>query len=152
MIWTTPSSCGLQTSQTLMAIFRHFALRVFFLVLPAAVHNLCFMLPYSAISKTPTRLNVTTDMPSNVYMNNIISGCQASHQAVIYYKSTRAIMQRAHFNLCPWASNCQELKFLVAAGNVDGSNITVSGMLKVTLCILLWRQPPLNTVLLSRND
>ena len=126
MIWTTPSSCGLQTSQTLMAIFRHFALRVFFLVLPAAIHNLCFMLRYSAISKTPTRLNVTTDMPSNVYMNNIISGCQASHQAVIYYKSTRAIMQQAHFNLCPWASNCQELKFLVTAGNVDGSDITVN--------------------------
>jgi len=54
MTVTTRAFCGLQTSQTPMAISRHFVLRVFILVL--LVHHLCFMPPYGATSKTLTQI------------------------------------------------------------------------------------------------
>jgi len=70
--------------------------------------------------------NIAADMLSNVYVDNIVSGCQTSHQAVIYYKIARAIMQQAHFDLRTLASNCQELRSLAEADNVEDPNTTVN--------------------------
>ena len=69
---------------------------------------------------------IAADMLSNIYVDNIISGCHSPQQALHYYKEARHIMTQANFNLRAWASNCHELQSLAKADNVAESSTTVN--------------------------
>ena len=69
---------------------------------------------------------VTTDILSNIYVDNILSGCHSSQEAIRYYKEARHIMGQANFNLRSWASNCHQLNSLAATDNTADSHTTVN--------------------------
>ena len=69
---------------------------------------------------------IAADMLSNIYVDNIISGCHTSQQAIQYYKEARHIMTQANFNLRAWASNCHQVQSLAQADNVADSNTKVN--------------------------
>ena len=54
--------------------------------------------------------SVSRDMKKNLYVDNIISGCQSEEAVLQYYTESRAIMSAAKFNLRSWASNSLELQ------------------------------------------
>ena len=72
------------------------------------------------------------DMKQNLYVDNIISGCNIEEQAVLYYKEARSIMNQAKFNLRSWASNSHQLQSLAKAEGTVDNDTTVS------LLGLLW--------------
>ena len=53
---------------------------------------------------------VSRDMKRNLYVDNIISGCQSEEAVLRYYTESRAIMNDAKFNLRSWASNSSKLQ------------------------------------------
>ena len=61
---------------------------------------------------------VSDDMQNNLYVDNVISGCNSEKDALHYYKQSRAIMSQANFNLRTWASNSAQLQSLAKQ---DGS-------------------------------
>lgn len=75
---------------------------------------------------------IAHDMKQNLYVDNIISGCNTEEQAVQYYKEARSIMNRAKFNLRSWASNSHQLRSLSKAEGTVDKDTTVS------LLGLLW--------------
>ena len=54
--------------------------------------------------------SVSHDMKKNLYVDNIILGCQSEEAVLQYYTESRAIMYAAKFNLRSWASNSLELQ------------------------------------------
>ena len=52
---------------------------------------------------------ISRDMQLNFYVDNIITGYDTESAAVDYYKTARAIMSSAKFNLRSWSSNSNEL-------------------------------------------
>ena len=48
---------------------------------------------------------VAVDMKENIYVDNVISGCNEEQDVVDYYQEARSIMNDAHFNLRSWSSN-----------------------------------------------
>ena len=61
-------------------------------------------------ASSPFMLNATLhhqteDMKRNLYVDNVISGCDQELEALAYYKEARSIMNEAHFNLRSWSSN-----------------------------------------------
>ena len=54
--------------------------------------------------------SVTKDMKSNLYVDNLISGCDSEQQLMDYYIQSRSIMNQAKFNLRSWSSNSQQLQ------------------------------------------
>ena len=69
---------------------------------------------------------VATNMLSNIYVDNIVSGCQSSQQGVHYYKTARHIMKQANFNLRAWASNCQAIQSLAEADHTADKSTLVN--------------------------
>ena len=51
--------------------------------------------------KTP----VTQDMKENLYVDNVITGCNTDAEALRYYQESRSVMAEAKLNLRSWASN-----------------------------------------------
>ena len=49
--------------------------------------------------------SITEKMKENIYVDNIISGCDQEQEAVAYYQEARSIMDDAHFNLRSRSSN-----------------------------------------------
>lgn len=69
---------------------------------------------------------LATDILANLYVDNIISGCNSQDQAIQYYNSSRSIMKEANFNLRAWASNCSQLNSLAEKDKVADNNISVN--------------------------
>ena len=42
---------------------------------------------------------VSQDMKNNLYVDNVISGCQSEEEILLYYKDAKCIMSKANFNL-----------------------------------------------------
>ena len=76
--------------------------------------------------------SIARDMKRNLYMDNIISGCDSEDQVVEYYKEARKIMNQAKFNLRSWASNSSQLQSLAKSEGTADKDSTVS------LLGLLW--------------
>jgi len=51
---------------------------------------------------------ISNDMKHNLYVNNIISGCQTEEESLHYYTTAREIMKEANFNLRFWATNSRK--------------------------------------------
>lgn len=72
---------------------------------------------------------VSRDMQSNLYMDNIISGCETEQAAMNYYSEARTIMSSARFNLCSWFSNSAELKTIATQDSTaDTTSVNVLGL------------------------
>ena len=65
-------------------------------------------------------------MLTNLYVDNVISGCNSHDQAIQYYQKARSIMSDANFNLRAWASNCPQLSTLAKQDKVADENTTVN--------------------------
>ena len=72
-------------------------------MLNAALH--CHLSQYSS--------STAKDMLSNLYVDNIVSGCPSESEAVQYYRDACSLMKDAHFNLRSWASNSHQLTSVV---------------------------------------
>ena len=48
-------------------------------------------------------LPVAQDIKNNIYVDNIISGCDQEAECLQYYDEAKAIMDHAHFHLHSWA-------------------------------------------------
>ena len=69
---------------------------------------------------------VSCDMKNNLYVDNIISGCQSEEALIHYYTESRAIMSDANFNLRSWASNSMKLQERAQNDHILDSDTTVS--------------------------
>jgi len=65
---------------------------------------------------------VAEDMKGNIYVNNVISGCNQDLETVAYYKEAHSIMNEAHFNLRSWSSNSSSLREEAAKDGTSDSN------------------------------
>ena len=73
------------------------------------------------LTKNPSP--VADDMQTNLYVDNVISGCNSEEEAVSYYKISRTVMSQANFNLRTWASNSTQLQNLAKRdGSAETSN------------------------------
>jgi len=59
---------------------------------------------------------VAADMKENIYVNNILSGCNTEDELLTYYKQSQEFMSQANFNLLSWSSNSFHLKTITAKG------------------------------------
>jgi len=69
---------------------------------------------------------VSSDIKRNLYVDNVISGCQTEEDILSYYTTARTIMADAHFNLRSWASNSPKLQSRAQADDVLDMNTTVN--------------------------
>ena len=65
------------------------------------------------------------DMLQNLYVDNIVTGCDSEETAAIYYSMARTIMSSANFNLRSWASNS---KILMEQARKDGTAAELSSI------------------------
>ena len=70
--------------------------------------------------------DVSRDMQSNLYVDNVISGCNSEQTAVNYYREARSIMSSARFNLLSWSSNSTALKAIAIQDNTADTNMVVN--------------------------
>ena len=77
--------------------------------------------------KTP----VTQDMKENLYVDNVITGCNTDTEALRYYQESRSVMAEAKFNLQSWASNSPLLQNQAATDRVldtDSGTTNILGL------------------------
>ena len=72
------------------------------------------------------RSSIAQDMLTNLYVDNIVTGCNSEEDALLYYNTAHSIMKDTQFNLRSWASNSHKLTSLAAQDNVNDSNNTVN--------------------------
>ncbi|XP_065893821.1 uncharacterized protein [Dysidea avara] len=75
------------------------------------------------LNNTPSP--IADDMKENLYVDNILSGCDTEEEVVQYYTQARTIMGNAKFNLRSWSSNSQQLQELVAKEKTGDPSTTV---------------------------
>ncbi len=66
---------------------------------------------------------LSNDIQSNLYVDNIVSGCETETQTVEYYSNARIIMSSASFNLRAWVSNSQQLSTTAQQHRVADTSI-----------------------------
>ena len=107
------------------------------------------------LSKTSSP--VANDMKQNIYVDNILSGCDTEAEIMQYYTQSREIMGKAKFNLRSWSSNNRTLQRLVDEEKTGDPNTTV-GILglcwntKTDMLSLTPKQLPTNMALLTKRD
>ena len=75
---------------------------------------------------TKANSTIANNMKSNIYIDNVLSGCDTEDQAVQYYTEAGNIMNRAKFNLRSWASNSHQLQKTAIKDKSVDPNTTVS--------------------------
>ena len=79
--------------------------------------------------------SVAADIENNLYVDNIISGCNTEPNAVDYYNKSRSILSQAKFNLRSWASNSEQVQALAKVHKVADRNDTTK------VLGLVWHTP-----------
>ena len=77
--------------------------------------------------KTP----VTQDMKENLYVDNVITGCNTDTEALRYYQESRSVMAEAKFNLRSWVSKSPLLQNQSATDGVldtDSGTTNILGL------------------------
>ncbi|XP_057379665.1 uncharacterized protein LOC130701903 [Daphnia carinata] len=65
---------------------------------------------------------VAKDMDVNIYVDNLLAGCNTTEEALTYYKEANFIFQKSGLKLKSWSSNNQHLNSCSASDGVnDGS-------------------------------
>jgi len=62
--------------------------------------------------------NVSQDLLCNLYVDNVVSGCQTAAESLDYFTSSRSILGSASFNLRSWASNSAQLRIAAEKNQV----------------------------------
>ena len=52
---------------------------------------------------------LSRNIQSNLYVDNVVSGCETGVQAIQFYHEARSMLNSAGFSLRAWASNCKSL-------------------------------------------
>ena len=73
---------------------------------------------------------VSSDIRSNLYVDNVITGGATEQAVVSYYREARSLMSSANMNLRSWSSNSAELKTIATADNVgdDSQSVSILGL------------------------
>ena len=98
-----------------------------FKVVPFGTSSSPFMLNATLdlhLKKFPS--SVAKDMSSNLYVDNLISGCDSEQQLMDYYTQSRCIMNQAKFNLRSWSSNSQRLRARAERDQTSDSSTCVN--------------------------
>ena len=69
---------------------------------------------------------IANDILSNLYIDNIVSGCTSETSAIDYYTEARKLMLKANFNLRSWTSNSPQLMAKAYEDKVADVNTTVN--------------------------
>ena len=98
---------------------------------PTFLNDMCGILLHFRSHSSPFMLNaalhyhlrkfsmpIAADIETNLYVDNVISGCESEADAVNYYNTSRSIMGQAKFNLQTWASNSVEVQSQAQTHNV----------------------------------
>jgi len=64
-------------------------------------------------------LQVASDMRNNIYVDNILSGCNTEEGILAYYSHSRALMSQAKFNLRSWSTNSKQLQEVTRQENTS---------------------------------
>jgi len=67
---------------------------------------------------------------TNLYVDNIVSGCETEQQAIQYLQESRSLLSSPGFNLRAWASNCDSLNKKAQEGGIasDSHKANVLGL------------------------
>jgi len=102
--------------------------------------------------------HIANDMKKNIYVDNILSGCNTEKKITNYYMQAREIMGQARFNLRSWSSNNHSLQKIVAKDQTGDANSTVNilGLCWNTTTDTLSLAPktlsPTNMTLVTKRD
>ena len=75
------------------------------------------------LSNSP--LQVAADMRDNIYVDNILSGCNTEEELLAYYSQSRDVMSQAKFNLRSWSTNSKRLQEVTRQDNTSDPSTTV---------------------------
>ena len=75
------------------------------------------------LSKSP--LQVAADMRDNIYVDNILFGCNTEGELLAYYSQSRDVMSQAKFNLRSWSTNSKRLQEVTRQDNTSDPSTTV---------------------------
>jgi len=80
------------------------------LQIPCCVVWLCQLTIHVALCHlTAEKTTTASDILTNLYVDNIVSGCSSETRALDYYKEARILMSKAKLKLRNWASNSTKL-------------------------------------------
>ena len=74
----------------------------------------------------PPPMTIAQDMLANLYVDNIVTGCDSEEDAILYYNTACSVMKEAQFNLRSWASSSHKLHKLASQDHVADSNHMVN--------------------------
>ncbi|XP_065889733.1 uncharacterized protein [Dysidea avara] len=101
---------------------------------------------------------VALDMKDNIYVDNILSGCNTEEEILNYYKHSRELMSQANFNLRSCSSNSHQLQAVTAREKTSDPKPTV-GLLGLqwntitdTVSLAPKQLPPTNTSFIIKRD
>lgn len=69
---------------------------------------------------------IAQDMKANLYVDNLISGCNTEKAAIDYYRQARSLMGEAKFNLRSWSSNSHQLHIIASQNRTNDPNTIVN--------------------------
>ena len=94
------------------------------------------------LSKSP--LQVAADMRDNIYVDNILSGCNTEEELLAYYSQARDLMNQAKFNLRSWSTNSKQLQEITRQDNTSDPSTTVGilGLRWNTHALTLYKETP----------
>ena len=69
---------------------------------------------------------VANDIRQNLYVDNVVSGCNNKDSAVQYFNKARSTLSKARFNLRSWASNSQRVMTIAHNDNVADDKTIVN--------------------------
>lgn len=102
---------------------------------------------------------VTQDMKDNLYVDNIITGCDTEDDTIRYYGESRSVMAKAKFNLRSWASNSKLLQAQATEDKVvdaNSGNVSVLGLRwntsADTLTLAPRETPPPHDILVTKRE
>ena len=97
-------------------------------------------------------------MKKNIYVDNILSGCNTEEEIVNYYVQAREMMSQAKFNLRSWSSNSRRLQERTTKEQTGDTNPTVNilglrwNTATDTLSLAPKKLPPTNTSLITKRE
>ena len=101
---------------------------------------------------------VALDMKDNIYIDNILSGCNTEEELLTYYKHSCELMSQANLNLWSWSSSSHQLQAVTAREKTSDPKPTV-GLLGLwwstitdTVSLAPKQLPPTNTSCITKRD
>ncbi len=102
---------------------------------------------------------VTQDMKDNLYVDNIITGCDSVNEVFDYYEESREVMADAGFNLRSWATNSKLLKEQAAKDKVLDADSPIANVLGLrwntvsdTLSLVQKSPPPTDSGVVTKRE